>query len=264
MGCLPESGNCERHRTDAFVSHLNLVEGRAFTHDACLDVLIRDSPQPEARYVEFSTNESLVLERKTIVWPLDHVELHRREHELADALSNSLRDLAQALPMTIQFAPTFTLARIDHGEFVLETTQSIHAAIEAMEICGPRAFIASGDGWICYLNADEREASGDPPTGLGIVWTVSDELIYSEYMPPGLVFEVQRHFGTTVRKFQTYMDSRRILLVDPHGSIRHFPKTWLLDLFNQAGIQSQISEIWSASYDWVSDIQQGWMFERII
>lgn len=52
MSCMATSGGCERHRTDPFVNHLNGTEGSRYRHEACLDRLHWDSPQPEALYVD--------------------------------------------------------------------------------------------------------------------------------------------------------------------------------------------------------------------
>jgi hypothetical protein len=65
MGCLPNSGRCERHRTEPFVQYLNDIENVSYRHEACLDIVIRNRPQPEVLYVEPSTAQRIVIERKT-------------------------------------------------------------------------------------------------------------------------------------------------------------------------------------------------------
>jgi hypothetical protein len=71
MPCLPESGGCERPFTDIFIEHLNRAEGASFVHRACLDVAHRDVPQPEALCEDADQELQLVIERKSISWPID-------------------------------------------------------------------------------------------------------------------------------------------------------------------------------------------------
>lgn len=69
MSCLPESGGCERQRTDPFVIYLNSVEASNYTFAECLERIHRNKPQPEVLYVQQGTNRKLVIERKSLVWP---------------------------------------------------------------------------------------------------------------------------------------------------------------------------------------------------
>ena len=50
MGCLPESGGCERQRTDPFVNHLNWLEGTNYVDKVCLDVIDRNTHQPDGMF----------------------------------------------------------------------------------------------------------------------------------------------------------------------------------------------------------------------
>ena len=93
MGCLPESGGCERQRTDPFVDHLNWLEGTNYVHKACLDVIDRNNPQPEALYVDEDSGASLVIERKNLVWPPEYAVGHKNDHFLVDMVTEGLRDL---------------------------------------------------------------------------------------------------------------------------------------------------------------------------
>ena len=61
MGCMPESGGCERHRADPFVNYLNEITGSQFSHRACLDRMHRNSPHPEALYSDLGSGGELVM-----------------------------------------------------------------------------------------------------------------------------------------------------------------------------------------------------------
>jgi hypothetical protein len=90
MNCLPQSGGCEKPFTVAFVAHLNSTENASFNHRACLDVEERTTPQPEALYEDNITNRSLVIERKSVVWPLDYIRRHRNDHVVSDVIMREL------------------------------------------------------------------------------------------------------------------------------------------------------------------------------
>src|SRR6185295_1465472 len=106
MGCLPESGGCERAQTDPFVDHLNDIEKSDYQHVACLDVIDRNSPQPEALYIDESTGERLVIERKNIVWPSDYAQRHKQDHLLGERLIEGLKDLTADAPYGVELEPS--------------------------------------------------------------------------------------------------------------------------------------------------------------
>ena len=72
MSCIPQSGGCERPFTEAFVEHLNQTGGSRYVHRACLDRIDSKNPQPEAMYVDSERKLQLVIERKSISWPIDY------------------------------------------------------------------------------------------------------------------------------------------------------------------------------------------------
>src|SRR5258705_10868388 len=106
MGCLPESGGCERSQTDPFVGYLNEIEKTNYRHVACLDVLDRNSAQPETLYVDIETSKRMVIERKYIVWPVDYARRHKQDNELADRLIEGLNDLTADRPYSIELQPS--------------------------------------------------------------------------------------------------------------------------------------------------------------
>src|SRR4051794_40543211 len=93
MGCLPKSGGCERQRTDPFVDHLNWLEGTDYVHTECLDVIYRNSPQPEALYTDKRSGRRMVIERKSLVWPPEYIVGHKNDHFLRDLVIEGLTDL---------------------------------------------------------------------------------------------------------------------------------------------------------------------------
>src|SRR5882762_1586891 len=88
MSCIQTSGGWERTFTEPFVEHLNKTEDCRYVHHACLD---QDSknPQPEALYVD-SDKGQLVIERKSISWPIDYPYGHKKDHLVAQRFSEEL------------------------------------------------------------------------------------------------------------------------------------------------------------------------------
>lgn len=127
MGCLPESGGCERQRTDPFVSHLNWLEGTNYVHKACLDVIDRNTPQPEALYVDEDSGASLVIERKNLVWPPEYAVGHKNDHFLVDLVTEGLRDLISDDPHELQLELAISGSRAElqeYASFIAETVRA--------------------------------------------------------------------------------------------------------------------------------------------
>lgn len=262
-GCLPESGGCERHRTDPFVNHLNSLERVQFAHEACLDVLHRGSPQPEALYRDRRTGDAIVLERKSLVWPLDYAARHRNYHTVAEALSEQFRDFARELPISIHIS---LADRIPRGELTVlpgRIAQAVIAAGDSLRLGQGTGAAEAHVKWWCHPDPDERIASQEPSTGLIVRWEEPDVIIPSYPLPSPLVGEIQRHMDAVAQKFSSYPSARGILLLDPHGAIRYTDKSWWSRAFQSTPVPPEIAEVWLSSMDWVTDTERGWSFERV-
>lgn len=263
MSCMPTSGGCERHRTDPFVNHLNETEGSRYSHEACLDRLHRDSPQPEALYVDPGSGSELVIERKTVVWPLDYAARHRTDHFIADVLSRELRDVAEGRPLSIYLDPAALMPRDELSVFAHEIAHSVTldmGAILSGRTIGSRQ---SGRRWSCFLDPEERSASDEPESGLIVRWIQRDEHVSPDALPAGLVEQLRRLFQSTVGKFRNYSGARGILLLDPYGAIRYSGGWWWSRAFGAVRVPGEVAEVWLATYDWVADFEEGWIFERL-
>lgn len=263
MGCLPESGGCERHRTDPFVAHLNAIEGSRFIHQACLDRLHRNSPQPEALYSDSNCDRDLVIERKTVAWPVDYAARHRNDHFIAETLSENLSELAECYPLSIDLENALRMSHAELSAFAREISNSVRSDINSVLTGGVTGSSKAGRSWRCFLDPEDRADSGAPSTGLIVRWTVADEWVSPDRLPQGLVNQIQRLFRTTVEKFRNYPRARGILLLDPHGAIRFTGDWWWARAFETVPVPPKIAEVWLATYDWVTDFEQGWIFERL-
>jgi hypothetical protein len=214
MGCLPESGGCERQRTDPFVNHLNWVEGTNYVHKACLDVIDRNTPQPEALYVDEDSGARLVIERKNLVWPPEYAVGHKNHHFLVDLVTEGLRDLisddAYELQLELAISVEGGIRRI--RGLITQTVRARFAEIRGgMSVGSTQA----GRRWAFWRgDKQERTFEGASETGLGFHWDVPTSGDSSGKPPDGFLKEVARLFGACVPKFKPYMDARRILVIE--------------------------------------------------
>jgi len=263
MGCMPESGGCERHRTDPFVNHLNEVIGSQFSHSACLDRMHRNLPQPEALYSDLGNGAELVIERKTVVWPLDYAARHCNDHFIAEALSEALREVAEGRALSIHLEPAPLMPRADLSAWAREIAGSVNAEIDAVFAGRNIGSRSAGRRWSCLLDPEERQACDEPQTGLIVRWTQPDGLLSPNCLPEDLADHIQKLLESTVEKFRSYPRARGILLLDPYGAIRYTGDWWWSRAFAAVPVPGEITEVWLATYDWLTDFDQGWIFERV-
>ena len=263
MGCLPESGGCERQRTDPFVGHLNAIEHRHFTHETCLDRVFRNSPQPEALYIDSDSTQRLVIERKTLVWPHDYVARHKNDHFVADLLIEGLEDLTSKAPYGIELEAGLAGRRADLAAFANQILTAVRErfpevergrVIGSTEVSRKWRFFQEDPSW--------RRADGEPENGLVVRWYPDETLDVAIDPPTELLADVSRLFDSCVLKFQAYLDARRILLIDQLGELRYMGDLWWAHIFERVPPPPEISEIWIGTHDWITDWEQDWIFEK--
>lgn len=66
-----------------------------------------------------------------------------------------------------------------------------------------------------------------------------------------------------MENFWDYPNARRVLLLDVHGPIRHAGDWWWARAFKTVPVPKEIAEVWLATFDWVTDFEQGWIFEGL-
>jgi hypothetical protein len=264
MGCLPASGGCERLRTDPFVEHLNRLENTNYRHEACLDILFRNTPQPEALYVDKAAARRLVIERKTVVSPRDYVLRHKNDHFVAERIIEGLRDLTSKGAYSIELEPTIVGKPCELEEFsdqVISVVRAGFVKVQNGEVIGSQQL---GRSWAIYRERPgERAFDGSPENGLRITWNMPDPLASGSKIPPDILESLSELFSACDDKFQDYLKDRRIVVIDPHGDIRYNPDCWWGEVFEALPPPPSISEIWSGTYDWLDEEQQGWMFDKL-
>lgn len=264
MGCLPDSGGCERQRTDPFVSYLNELEGKHFSYEKCLDRVYRNSPQPETLYTDPYTAEQLVIERKTLVWPLDYPARHRNDHFVADLLMEGLKDPISKSLYTIELEVGLLRRPDDLVAFAKHITTVVRKRLPEVE--GGRIIgEASSDcRWRFFRgNLDYWGEDGQPERGLVVEFPFHETFGLINALPKELIAEISRLFESCVQKFQPYLHARRILLIDQYGDLRSLGNLWWERVLKVLPVPSEIPECWMATYDWVTDWEEDWIFEKL-
>jgi hypothetical protein len=248
------------------VNHLNDAEGSHFVHRACLDIADRQNPQPEALYVDSEHSIQLVIERKSISSPADFAHRHSNDHFVSDLFEEGLKGLPfdglyeVSLPMLISGTQTQLRA------FVQAAIQSIrtHWPIAEGMVLSSRP----GRRWWSYRRIPEWNKLDEAPSkGLQFTWseppTSQPDYIDAANLPQHVTSALEIIYSSCVTKFATYSDARRILVLDPHGNLRHQGMEWWRDALSFLPPPPEIDEIWLGMFDWVAENSEGWIFERL-
>jgi hypothetical protein len=109
------------------VNHLNWLEGTDYVHKVCLDVIDRNTPQPEALYVDDGSGARLVIERKNLVWPPEYAVGHKNDHFVVDLATQGLRDLISDDAYELELDLGVSGSRVELEEFADQIGQTVRA-----------------------------------------------------------------------------------------------------------------------------------------
>jgi hypothetical protein len=262
MGCLLKSGGCERGATEALVQHLNRLQKTNYVYRSCLDIVHRETPQPETLYVDANVEESLVVERKSIAWPDNYAEGHAHDHFVADEISNELASVefhelyCLRLPWLIDGNKSELRA---FSRQVAAQIRKHYSSLKPGRPIGSRQ--VPGRAWAFYVQPEEERDEDGPAKGIRYTWLYKGEaeaLMPPEGPPPELKRALSAIYSSCVRKFSGYLDSRRILLLHPYGDLSYMWGSWWQGIFGKFPPPAPIDEIWEGSFDEEAD---GWELE---
>ena len=254
--------------TDPFVHHLNVTEGLAYAHCACLDRSDSTTPQPEALYIDKEIGLELVLERKSISWPVDYAYRHSNDHEIAHVFSKGLKDLVADDVYKIRLPMLTEGKRAELTLLAAEAVEEIRAGWTTVS-AGGRIRGRVGDNWrwifekVALLDRDPES----PVSGLAVEWiqesNLLTDLLDPTQLPDDLVSSIQKIFENCSKKFYAYPKHRRILLLDAHGDLRFQSSTWWGEVWATLPPPPEIGEVWSGLYDWIDDEREDWAFTQL-
>ena len=266
MSCVPQSGGCERRFLDPFVQYLNEAFGTAYVFGECLDVLDHTKPQPEALYVDAVRNRRLVIERKSISWPADFPHRHGNDHFVANVFAEKLKEY--------QFEGG--LYEISLPMLIKGTQRELRPLVEAAakKIISARRLVAEGailqerateQWWWSFRKVPEWDKEdGHPNEGLKFSWKGRimqlGDYVDPTDLPRELVNCLDNIFNGCVKKFRSYSEAQRVLLLAPHGDLLYQDANWWMTVFHDHPPPSEIGQIWSAMFD---DEWDGWIFEQL-
>jgi hypothetical protein len=253
VGCLVESGGCERAGTEPFIEHLNRLGKTRYVYKSCLDVLNRETPQPETLYVDEILNESVVIERKSIIWPPNYARGHANDHFVREQISKELdriefKDLyCLQLPWLIEGTKD-ELRAFSRG--VAAQIKTLYFSLELGQVVRSRS--RPGREWTFYIQPEEERYEEAPDQGLGFVWLYKgydEALVQAERLPPELEKALNTIYRSCSRKFAGYLGSHRILLLHPYGDLVHMPGSWWDEALTKCPPPPIVNEAWLALFD---------------
>lgn len=266
MPCLPESGGCERRFTDVLIEHLNRIEDAHYEYRACLDMTERAAAQPEVLYVDSRTGGQLVIERKSVSWPTDYAYRHSNDHVVGDVFSRELKDLATddlyevRLPMLIQGK------RAELEAFALDAAKQVRANWATIADGGSLNGRGAPNRWWAFRRLPDWDREDDTPgCGMQISWVgrslmTLDSFLDPENLPDVLSLAIQKIYTSCAAKFASYLDARRILLLDPHGDLQIEDADFWRGVWTVLPPPSEVGEVWSGVFDWITDRERDWTF----
>ncbi len=268
MSCIPESGGCEKPFTDVLVAHINRTEGAHYAHRACLDVADSSVALPEALYVDSENGKQLVIERKSVSWPVDYTYRHKNDHAVGEVFSKKLGNLVAGDLYEIRLPMLMEGKNADLVGYALVATELIRA--HWADIASGSALKGrAGDKWwwvFRRLPEEEREDSA-PSTGLMISYVGKmfsfDDYLDPANLPEALIGSISKVYRGCSAKFSSYADARCILLLDPHGDLQTQGAEWWQGVWVSLPPPATICEIWSATLVWVTDETKDWVVEQL-
>ncbi|MCY3934375.1 MAG: hypothetical protein OXG09_00025 [Chloroflexi bacterium] len=262
--CLPPAGPCEWRELAPFVVAYNEQHGTSYFRSQCLDVEIRDRPAPEV-LLEAQGEPSIVIERKSIVWPPGkHLANHRNEHNLSEYLSEALRshgdDFSDSLyQLSVQEVSLH--GKRDRDVAAIARTIASDIASHADEA---RSFGGIGRSspipWNFRAVHESERDETTPTRGIGVI--VCGSIDYHdpaafrrkrESANDGFREEFGRQASAAAEKFSDYSDCLRSLLVQFFGDPEFGPTD---EEIKKIVVSSQrpkdIDQVWVADEKWVS------------
>lgn len=249
--CLPPMG-CECSILRPFVEYLNGRGNTSFEVIECLHRTQRNAPAPEAMYRDAETGRQLVIERKNLVWPADHVELHSTDHEIAGGVLAKLGSRFGSglylleLPDGIRAGKRERAALIERvAHDILQQREAVEAGYvtgedEPIRWCFTRQEPDERDPWEAQDGVEVRFKKGS-------IFNIATK--FSSETLPAIERRLHDLMGQAECKFRPYSGAASILLLACYTEA-------FVDLDSvRSMVQScqptpTIGEIWLAGPDW--------------
>jgi hypothetical protein len=233
-----------------------------------LDIADREHPQPEALYIDSERSLQLVIERKSISWPVDYAHRHSNDHFVAEVFSKEMENLHLDDLYELRVPMLIEGTQPELRTFVLEAARKIRLhwpQVAAGRILWERV---SEKWWWAFRRVAASERDDEAP-GKGWQFTFEGQAsslfdqLDSTNPPVELASALRRIYSSCVRKFSLYPYSRRVLVLDLYEDLKDQAVDWWRGVFSAIPPPVVIEEIWSGKFDWNEEGSEGWIFERL-
>ena len=146
------------------------------------------------------------------------------------------------------------------GNCVASAIRSHYARLRDDEVVG---FQCQGRTFEFRIQPVEERDYDLPDCGLVFLWDGNFSWQSAAEFGAKLVGQLQKIYAACVQKFATHAESRRILMLDPHGDIQFNDALWWHQLLKQCPPPVDIGEVWigaSGANDWG---EEEWIIERV-
>lgn len=256
----PPSGKCEWLYLYGFVNKFNSLYGKSYRLEKCLDVANRETREPEV-LLTASGDKPIVLERKSVVWPQDYFKNLRNQHYLHDEILELLSTLFQDTVYQLNVNEV-SLKNKKKSE-IKKIAEDIASAIIknlklAKEPCGLQCKIPFPWNFRPLSQQERDEEESIPERGIGLLVHGTDPFEISEIgntreiAKIGFRREFENVTESAAKKFVSYEECLKILLVQFCGDYSYLMDEELIEIINAVELPILIDQVWIARHDWIN------------
>jgi hypothetical protein len=146
------------------------------------------------------------------------------------------------------------------GNGVASAIRSHYARLRGSDVVG---FQCQGLTFEFRIQPLEDRDYDQPHRGLVFLWEGNFSWQGPEELGAKLIVQIQKVYAAYVQKFATHAESRRILMLDPHGDIQFKSALWWHQLLKECPPPADIDEVWigaSGANDWG---EEEWIIEKV-
>ena len=246
-------GKCEWRdgRLEEFVLHYNRENGTSYAHTECLDILRtggRTERRPEVLVTDASTCRQMVVERKSVVWPLSYILRHQNAHDFANAIGQQTKDRFQddCYELTVSAKQ---LEKLDNRT-VKQIALEIGAVLVGVNASSMPLLSSTPIHWR-FHRANVHEHG----TRKGIVVIHQDTMTLEDFdrddAMVGTAATMQRELAEAAAKFTGYEVAHKVVLLDFYGD--ELSEEDIPPLLHRIAVPQIIDEIWMTKRDWISE-----------
>lgn len=256
MNYLPETGGCERIFIEPFIEHLNSSLDKNYEHKECSDRESRNTPQPEAVYIEKNTRESIAIERKSVIWPKNYVAKAKIHEEIARSIGSKIKDYLHSAPSSVSLEITISKSNKNSSNDISEKISQ--ELLKSLKSKSQSAYLTrTNEHYWAYTIEHATK------TQIEISFTDYEEDITHHHPSDEFLKSLSTQISGASKKFKSKPDSRGILLLEPFGQVLHADKGWWQDAMKSIEIPNEIKEIWIQLPKFISEHKFIYIFEKI-